>query len=227
MTNEELILERLDRIEAQLAPMVQTAKGMTELKQDVTPLLNLAVKQMIGELEDIESSFQLEDLLRLLKRLMRSTRNITFALNQLENIIDFIETVEPLMKSAVPQFINYLDDMEQRGVFRIIKATLDIRAKLATAYTAEDIDKIGDGVVALIGLTKKITDPQTTALLEKLSEVPAQLDLTDTKDVGPFGLLGALSGKEAKQGLGVMLELTKALGKLKQNSHNTPDEKTG
>jgi len=121
MTNEELIIERLDRIEAQLAPMVQTAKGMTELKEDVTPLLNLGVKQMIGELEDIESSFQLEDLLLLMKRLMRSTRNITFALNQLENVIDFIETVEPLMKSAVPQLINYLDDMEQRGVFRIIK----------------------------------------------------------------------------------------------------------
>lgn len=222
MTNEELILERLDRIEAQLAPMVQTAKGMTELKEDVTPLLNLAVKQMIEELGDIESSFQLEDLLLLLKRLMRSTRNITFALNQLENIIDFVETVEPLMKNAVPQMINYLDDMEQRGVFRIIKATLDIRAKLATAYTAEDIDKIGDGVVALIGLTKKITDPHTIALLEKLAEVPAQLDLAGTKDVGPFGLLGALSSKEAKQGLGVMLELTKALGKLKQNGHNAP-----
>jgi len=147
MANEELIIERLDRIEAQLAPMVKAAKGMTELKEDVTPLLNLAVKQMIEELQDIESSFQLEDLLLLLKRLMRSTRNITFALNQLENVIDFVETVEPLMKSAVPQLINYLDDMEQRGVFRIIKATLDIRAKLATAYTAEDIDKIGDGVV--------------------------------------------------------------------------------
>ena len=227
MTNEELILEKLDRIEAQLAPMVRTAMGMTELKEDVTPLLNLTVKQMIEELGDIESSFQLEDLLLLLKRLMRSTRNITFALNQLENIIDFVETVEPLMKSAVPQMINYLDDMEQRGVFRIIKATLDIRAKLATAYTAEDIDKIGDGVVALIGLTKKITDPHTIALLEKLAEVPAQLDLAGTKDVGPFGLLGALSSKEAKQGLGVMLELTKALGKLKQNGHNAPVEKTG
>ncbi len=227
MANEELIIERLDRIEAQLAPMVKAAKGMTELKEDVTPLLNLAVKQMIEELQDIESSFQLEDLLLLLKRLMRSTRNITFALNQLENVIDFVETVEPLMKSAVPQLINYLDDMEQRGVFRIIKATLDIRAKLATAYTAEDIDKIGDGVVALIGLTKKITDPQTIALLEKLAEVPAQLDLTDTKDVGPFGLISALSGKEAKQGLGVMLELTKALGKLKQNGHKAVDEKTG
>lgn len=227
MTNEELILEKLDRIEAQLAPMVRTAKGMTELKEDVTPLLNLAVKQMIEELGDIESSFQLEDLLLLLKRLMRSTRNITFTLNQLENIIDFVETVEPLMKSAVPQMINYLDDMEQRGVFRIIKATLDIRAKLATAYTAEDIDKIGDGVVALIGLTKKITDPHTIALLEKLAEVPAQLDLAGTKDVGPFGLFCALSSKEAKQGLGVMLELTKALGKLKQNGHNAPVEKTG
>ena len=215
MTNEELILERLDRIEAQLAPISQTASGIKDLREDLIPLSGQAFRLLIRELEDVESSFQLEDLLTLFKRALRSVKPIIFSLEQLENIVDFIETIEPLLKSAVPQVINYLDELEQKGVLRIITATLDVRAKIATAYTAEDIDQIGDGAVALLGLAKKLSDPTTAEFLEKIAALPSQVDLAGAKPVGPFGMLGALSSKEARQGLGVLMELTKAMGSLK------------
>jgi len=63
MTNEELILERLDRIESQLAPITQTASGIKELREDLIPLSGQAFRLLIRELEDVESSFQLEDLM--------------------------------------------------------------------------------------------------------------------------------------------------------------------
>ncbi len=217
MTNEQLILERLDRIEARLAPLAQSAESVNELKSDITPLANGAVQLMIKELEDVEAAFQLEDLLALLKRMLRSVKDITYTLNQLENIIDFVITVEPLLKSAVPQIINYLDDLEQRGVLRILQATLDVRAKIAEAFTAEDIDQIGDGLVALLGLAKKMTEPKSRDFLENLADVPAHCDLANVKGVGPIGLMWAVSTKEVKQGLGVLIELTKAMGKLKGN----------
>jgi uncharacterized protein YjgD (DUF1641 family) len=215
MKNEELILERLDRIEAQLAPISQTAGGIKELREDLIPLSGQAFRLLIQELEDVESSFQLEDLLMLFKRSLRSIKHITFALEQLENIVDFVTTIEPLLKSAVPQIINYLDDLEQKGVLRIITATLDVRAKIASAYTAEDIDQIGDGAVSLLGMAKKLSDPGTSDFLEKIAELPSKVDLAAAKPVGPFGMLGALSSKEARQGLGVLMELTKAMGSLK------------
>ena len=215
MTNEELILERLDRIEAQLAPIAQTAGGIKDLREDLIPLSGQAFRLLIEELEDVESSFQLEDLLTLFKRALRSVKPVIFSLEQLENIVDFILTIEPLLKSAVPQVINYLDELEQKGVLRIITATLDVRAKIASAYTPEDIDKIGDGAVALLGLAKKLSDPEATDFLEKIADLPSKVDLAGAKPVGPFGMLGALSGKEARQGLGVLMELTKAMGSLK------------
>ena len=215
MTNEELILERLERIEAQLAPISETAGGIKDLREDLIPLSGQAFRLLIRELEDVESSFQLEDLLTLFKRSLRSIKHIIFALEQLENIVDFVTTIEPLLKSAVPQVINYLDDLEQRGVLRIITATLDVRAKIASAYTAEDIDQIGDGAVTLLGLVKKLSDPVAIDFLEKIAELPSKVDLASAKPVGPFGMLGALSSKEARQGLGVLMELTKAMGSLK------------
>jgi uncharacterized protein YjgD (DUF1641 family) len=146
--------------------------------------------------------------------MLRSVKPIIFSLEQLENIVDFIVTIEPLLKSAVPQVINYLDELEQKGVLRIITATLDVRAKIASAYTAEDIDQIGDGVVALLGLAKKLSDPAASEFLEKIAALPSQVDLAGAKPVGPFGMLGALSSKEARQGLGILMELTKAMGSM-------------
>ena len=216
MTNEELILERLDKIEAKIDPLVTSFKGVKELGTDMSPLAHQAFQLVIKELEDVESSFQLEDLLELIKRMLRSVRSLTFALDQLENIIDFVTTLEPLLRSSVPQLIHYLDELEQQGVFRILNATLGVRAKIAAAYSPEDIDKIGDGLVSLLGLAKTLTEPETMSLLKKLTEMPAQLNLAEAKDVGPFGLLWASGNKEIKEGLGVLMQLTKGMAKLKQ-----------
>jgi uncharacterized protein YjgD (DUF1641 family) len=221
MTNEELILERLDRIEAQLAPISETASGIKELREDLIPLSGQAFRLLSRELEDVESGFQLEDLMALLKRSLRSVKHIIFALEQMENIVDFVTTIEPLLKSSVPKIINYLDDLEQRGVLRIITSTLDVRAKIAEAYNAEDIDQIGDGAVAALGLAKKLSDPKAVEFLEKIAELPSKVDLSGAKPVGPFGMLSALSSKEARQGLGVLMQLTKAMGELKSGGNGS------
>ncbi len=215
MTNEQAIIERLDRIEAQLAPLSESARGLKELKDDVTPLLNGTVQVMIQELGQVESAFRLDDLFRLIIRGLRSVRHLIYSLEQLENLIDFVQTVEPLLKSSVPQLINYLDELERNGVLRIIQAGLGLRSKIAAAYSAEDIEEIGDGLVALLGLAKKLGDPRTKAFLEKMIEIPAEVDLSACKGIGPVGLLAACGGGEVKEGLGVLVELTKAMGKLK------------
>ncbi|MGB2688701.1 MAG: DUF1641 domain-containing protein [Desulfobacterales bacterium] len=224
MTNEELILERLDRIESQIAPLSETAMSMTELKNDLMAMAQPVSRSLIKDLESVESAFQLEDLGVLSKRMLRSIKHIIYALDQLENIIDFVTTIEPVLRLMVPQLIEYLNGLEERGVFRIIKATYDIRAKIATEYTAEDIDQIGDGLVALLGLAKKSSDPQFIKLLENLAEVGTSLDLSKSKDVGPFGFFSACSGAESKRGLGVLLELTKAMGDLKTSGFPSQPE---
>ncbi|MDH4011189.1 MAG: hypothetical protein OEU55_10770, partial [Desulfobacterales bacterium] len=84
MTTEEQILERLDRIEAQLAPVSASARGLNELREDLIPLSGQAFRLLIRELEDVESGFQLEDLLGLMKRSLRSVKHLQFCLEQLE-----------------------------------------------------------------------------------------------------------------------------------------------
>jgi len=214
MTNEELILKKLESLEAQIQPLVKNSQKLEELKNDLIPIGNHATALLIEQLTEIEAGFQLEDFLGLIKEAMRNTQNFIFALKQMANIIEFVNDLEPLLKSAVPQFISILADMEQKGVFRMYKATVELRKKMAAAFTPEDIEVMGDTLVKYLGLAKSLSDPQAIKALEQLSQVPSKIDLDNAKSVGVFGMLGAGFNPEISKGLGIMMELAKAMGRI-------------
>ena len=216
MTNEELILDRLDRLENQLAPMVESARSIRELKEELTPRVNEAVQALIVELADVESDFQLEDLLYLTKKAMRNVNNLSYSLDQLKNLIDFVTTAEPLFKTSVPEFIYYLDNLERKGVFRLFNVFVEVMEKIGDKFTPEDMDQIGEGLVRLMDMAKKLTSPAALDFLDKMTDMPGDIDLSNAKDVGLFGMMGAMGDSSVKTGLGVVLELTKSLGALKE-----------
>ena len=214
-SQEQMLLERLDRMEEQLRTLVKAQQGLAELKNDLSPLLNSAIKRVIDELGMVEAGFELEDIFDLVKRGMRSIRNLTQALETMENLFDLWNAMEPMLKSTVPNLINYMDNLEQKGVFRTYSAMLEVRAKVAQHYPSEEIAAMGDGFVVLLSLLKKLSKPEMIDFINRLMELPVGLNLQAAKPVGAMGMLSAMGNKETRQGLGVALELTKALGKLK------------
>jgi prefoldin subunit 5 len=215
MKNEQLIMEQLDHLGQEIATLTDSARALRELRDDLSPRVNETVKVLIEQLAEMEADVQFEDLVALLKNLMRNVRNLGWSVDQLKNLIDFLRTVEPLLKSAVPQAIIYLDKLERQGVFRVVASMMGVLEKIAETYTPEDIEQIENGLVPLVGVAKKLTTPEALNLLDKAAEVPARVDLSQAKAVGPFSMLFALGNSEVKQGMGVVLELTKALSVLK------------
>ncbi|MBF0482261.1 MAG: DUF1641 domain-containing protein [Desulfovibrionaceae bacterium] len=215
MTNEELILEKLGRIEAELAEVRTVRETWNELVDDFNPLLKSGFQLLLKELGKIESGFQLDDVFLLVKRFLRNMKNLAEALDMLENGLELWDTVEPMAKSMVHNLIFKLGALEQKGVFRTYEAMLDVRAKMAANYGAADIEAMGDTFVHLVGLLKKMANPEFMALLDKLMDLPAAVDLSKAKPVGALGMLSAMSDPKFKEGLGVAMELTKALGGLR------------
>ena len=217
MTNEELILQRLDALEAKIDPFLKERQKWVELKEDLMPLQHQAFQLITEQLQEVEAGFQLEDLLAVMQQSMRSIKNFLYVIKAMDNMIEFVQDIEPLMKSAVPKLIEYMDELERQGVFRMIKATVDVRAKVAATYDHNDIEQISDGMVALLKVLKNMSDPNTLAFLDKAAAIPANLDLANAKKVGPFGMISAGFNPEIKEGLGVLMAMTKAMGKLKPN----------
>jgi uncharacterized protein YjgD (DUF1641 family) len=218
MNNDERIVEQLDYLGRELAFLTESARSLRELRDDLTPRVNEAVKVLITELAKIESDCQLEDLLTFFTNTVRSIRNLNWSLDQLKNLIDFLRTVEPLLKSSVPQAIHHLDQLERKGVFRIFASMMGALQKVAETYSPEDIEQIAGAMVPLVGIVKKLTAPEPLDLLSKLADVPGNVDLSQARPVGPFGMIFALRNSEVKQGMGVVLELTKGLAQLKDEA---------
>jgi hypothetical protein len=115
-----------------------------------------------------------------------------------------------------------MDGLERKGVFRTYKAMLEVRAKVAAQYGPVTIAAMGDGFVLFLGFLKKLSNPDMIQFLSQFLDIPLELRLEEVKPLGPLAALSALGSKEARQGLAVMLELTKAVGKLKAGESPAP-----
>ena len=198
MSTDELILERLARIEekldrvaaveTQLGSFTRFFENLHDLGRDVSLLVGPTVNVMTEELAEVETGFQLEDFFVLLKRLLLNMRNLAWSLDQMENLIDWWHDLEPLLKLAVPHIIDKLDDLEQKGIFRINSAILTMYAKIASAYTTEDVEVIGDGFVRMHGIVKKFADPVVIQSLEAVVDMYAKLASVYTpEDIDAMG----------------------------------------
>ena len=66
-----------------------------------------------------------------------------------------------------------------------------------------------------MGWSRNCRIPELIQFLDKLIDIPLEMNLEEARPAGPFGLLWRMRSQECREGLGVLLELTKALGKLK------------
>ena len=217
MSQEAELIQRMDRLESQIAPLAASAKAIGELREELAPRVNEAVHALIVALADVEADFQLEDLVHLAKNAMRNVKNLNYSLDQLKNLIDFLVIAEPVLKTTVPQIIYYFDNLERKGVFRVLTMGLEVLKNIGSAYTPEQLQQIGDGLVRFVGVLHKLMAPEALDLLEKAAELPASADVAGAKPVGLFGLLGAMSDPKLKAGMGVALELTRGLAAWRES----------
>lgn len=192
MTNEELLLERLARIEERLEGVARVEKQLevfarpwetlSDLGKDLSILMDPAAKRLTEELVEVEIGFQVEDFFALLKRLLPSLKYISWALEQMENLIDWWADMEPILKIAVPKMIDQLDVLEQQQVFKVFG---------------------------------KLFSREMLQFMDRLADVALATRLQEAKPVGPMGLLWQMRSPECRQGLGVLLELTRALERMR------------
>ena len=213
-SNDEKILAELQALRAEVAPLVRTARSMDNLRRDVAPRVEEAVRALILELGELEGDFQMEDLLALVKKSMRNVRTFSHALDQLGSLLNLVDNLDPLVRQSVPVWIATLEQLERKGVFTAVKGAIGVVEKLSSAYGQEDMERIGDGLVVLMGLARGISEPNTAALLVKLADAPGKARLDQVHDVGPWDLLKSLGDPAVRRGFGLVLELTRSLGEI-------------
>ncbi len=154
------------------------------------PIANHLIKLTIDELAEIGTEFKAEDLLFLLKRLLRNTRLLINLVDQLEAVMGFADETQLLGKQVFNTLVENLDQLEQKGYFQLAGEGMQVLDQVVEQLGPEDVQAIGDVMLqslkslrepapekapSMVYLLKEMNDPQVRIGLSRMLNVMKSL----------------------------------------------------
>ena len=164
----DALTEQVALIAAEAREQRMRREAWDELRRDVTPLVGQAMETASEELEDVQEFTSAEDVVRLLKRILRNVNRIEETFARFESALEFLDDAGTLGEEAFVRVLTTLERLEQRGYFAFAEATMDVADRVVTTYGAEDVKALGDNVVTILDTIKEITQPEMLALLQRM-----------------------------------------------------------
>jgi len=218
LTADQTLLDlnqKLDKLATQVEFLTEEAlrqkrrqQEWDELKDDLIPIGNDVFRLAVQQLEEIEQHARMEDVLRLLKRLMRNTRNLELMLDQLENVTELVQDVSPLSRDAFLTLMQRLDEMERKGYFVFLQGGLEIVDRVVTSFSEDDVHQLGENIVLILETVKEMTQPELMTMLRNTAhvvkdEVPVDASL--------LSIVRQLNDPSVRKGLAKTLQVLKSV----------------
>lgn len=198
--------QKVDALMAQVAFLADEARQQRqrrqewdELKSDLTPVAGEAYRLSVQQLDEIEAYVQLEDILRLLKRLMRNTRNVEAMLDQLESFSELSRDVMPLSEEMFLMLLSRLDEMERKGYFKFLQGGMEIMDTVVSSFTDEDVQQLGENIVLILNTVKEMTQPEIMQLLQNTATGMREQEVPD--NVSMLYLMRQFNDPSVRRGL--------------------------
>jgi uncharacterized protein YjgD (DUF1641 family) len=206
---------QLDLIAEEMREQRLRRQQWDELRSDLSPIAAEAMTLASNELESIQEFVQPEDMLRLLRRILRNTRNIEDGMARYESLMDFLDDAGTLTTEAFVKMMNTLEGFEQRGYFEFANAGLGVVDQIVTAYSKEDVEALGENVVQMLDIVKNLTQPEmlavATRMLDAVQRQQVAAELEPAEAPGLFALAGQMRDPEVRRGLARALNTFKVV----------------
>ena len=175
-----LLHEKVDQLTAQVEILADHAeieqrrgRELDELKADLIPIGNQLVKLTIAELAEIGTEFELEDLIYLLKRVLRNTQLILTMMDRFEALMGIADEMELLGKQVFSTTIEGLDRLEREGFFAIARESWGVLEKIVAEIDPADIRSIGEDLESpsSIALLRELNQPEVRKGMARLLQI--------------------------------------------------------
>jgi uncharacterized protein YjgD (DUF1641 family) len=182
--------QKIDTLSEQLAFLTEQAevqqrraRDLDDLKADLIPIGNQLVSLTIRELEEIGADFELEDLLYLIKRVLRNTSLILAMMDRFESLMGIADEVELLGKQVFSTAVEELDRLESNGTF---KQGGELLRSLSDGETLADLNlalqafksEPESSSPSLLSILKEINRPDVRRGLSRLLNILKALGTT-------------------------------------------------
>ncbi len=210
----EELNQKVDVLNEQIAFLAEEARveqrrrqEWDELKNDLTPVVNEVYQLTVRQLDEIEGYVQLEDLMRITKRLARNTRNIEEMLDQLESLSDLSKELAPLSDEIFLMLMTRLDEMERKGYFAFLQGGMNIFDQVVTNFTEDDVQQLGENIVLILETVKEMTQPEIMTMMRTTANVMRDEDVPEK--VSMIDIMRQLNDPSVRRGLAKTLNVLK------------------
>ncbi|HEX8960114.1 MAG TPA: hypothetical protein VF775_00920 [Geobacteraceae bacterium] len=205
------INRKLDLVLEEIALQQRHRREMEDLRDDLMRVARGIYKDAVQELEDVHDHLSTGDMLFLTKKLLRNVTTITHTIEQLESVRDFLQDAAPLARESFLELMNKLDEMDRKGYFVFFKEIGAVLDRVITTFSADDLRKLGDNIVAILNTVKNVTQPDMLQSINGALAAYRTADLTVPDDVTLLSVLKGLNSPEARRGLALTVQLLKSL----------------
>jgi uncharacterized protein YjgD (DUF1641 family) len=224
MDNEVALLhQKIDTLTEQVSFLTTQAEiqqrrqqELDELKQDAIPIVNHMIKLTIDELAEIDPEFEIEDLLYLLKRVLRNIPMILIMFDRFEAIMGITDEAQLLGKQVFSTTVEQLDEMEQAGYFSFAREGWGILERIVTEFSEDDVKALGDNVVTILTTVRNMTQPEIMALANNAIGAIQEVPPAD-KTPSTLSLIRELSQPKTRRGMARMINLLQVLDDQPEN----------
>ncbi|MDF1500724.1 MAG: DUF1641 domain-containing protein [Anaerolineales bacterium] len=209
-TNDLALLhEKIDFLTEQMEAQRRRQIELDELKNDLIPIVNHMVSLSIEELAEIGTEFQLEDLLFLLKRVLRNTEAFLRLMDMLEASMGLSDEINLLGAQVFSNLVETADRLEREGYFAFIREGWGIFERIVAEFDEQDVRALGDNIVTILTTVRNMTQPEVLALAN--NAVTAIHPTDQAEDISTLQLLRSLSDPQVRRGMARLLNIVKTL----------------
>lgn len=201
---------KLDYLVSQMEIQAHRQQELDDLKNDVIPIANHLIKLSIDELAEVGADFRLEDLLFLVKRLLRDTHLLVGLLDRLEGMLELSDELQVMTRQVFHQVTLDLDQLERKGYFAFARSSWAIVERIVQEFDEDDVNALGENIVTILSTVRNLTQPEimsmTNNALQALQATPAP-----ENNVSILSLVRDLSDPKVRRGLARLLNLVRVL----------------
>jgi len=187
------LTRKVDALNLQVGHLYERTVAAEELKEDLVHIARDAVSALQVELSAMEHEFNAEEIVHLLRQMLRSTPRFVRVLEHLESLDSLLQEMGPLGKDMLRALVERLQEWEERGYFQLVQDLVGFLDRMAEHSKEGDLKRlleVADGALATV----------------------AGGDGDAAKPVGLWGLARATRDPAVRRGLGVLVELLRHLG---------------
>lgn len=192
----DVLETKIDRLTEQLAVLASDAEVrrrqrdmLDDLTGDLARVSKDAMAMATRELESLSQTADLADTVRLLRRLVETAPTLERGLVAVTAIAELLDDAAPLGTDLMSLVTDRLAVADEKGWFDVAGAAVGVADRVVTNFDADDVEQLGDNVVAMLEVLREVTQPEMLAFARRMvGAVRAEQEAVAAEPVEPPSL---------------------------------------